>query len=181
MRKVVVGMSVSLDGFVGGPHAEVDWAFATIDDELKAWIVDSLWQAGVHVMGRTTYLDMAAYWPSSQDAYARPMNEIPKTVFSRTLKNAEWSNSRIARGDLATEIARLKQQPGKDVLVHGGASLVQSLARLGLVDEYRLRIHPVALGDGLPLFKDLPHALTLRLVSATTFDTGAVVHIYRPV
>jgi dihydrofolate reductase len=101
-------------------------------------------------------------------------------VFSRTLERADWADSRIARGDLAEEMAALKREPGKDMLAWGGAAFAQSLSRLGLVDEYRLIHQPVALGDGLPLFKDLSAPLRLELVDATTYPTGAALHFYRP-
>jgi dihydrofolate reductase len=108
------------------------------------------------------------------------MNEIPKVVFSKTLQSAEWADSQIARGDLAEEIARLKREPGADLIAHGGATFAQALARLGLVDEYRLVIHPTALGNGLALFNDLPAPLHLELIEAHRYRTGAVGHIYRP-
>ena len=103
----------------------------------------------------------------------------PKVVFSRTLDRAEWADSRIARGDLADEIAQLKGESGKDMIAWGGATFTQSLTRLGLVDEYRLILHPIALGDGLPLFKDLTAPLRLELVDAQTYGTGAALLIYR--
>jgi dihydrofolate reductase len=131
-------------------------------------------------MGRTTYEEMAEFWPTSDDAYAAPMNDIPKVVFSKTLKQAAWRESRIARGDLTDEIAQLKREPGKDLIAWGGAAFAQSLTRLGLVDEYRLVLQPVALGEGLPLFKDLTAPLRLELVDAQTYNTGAALHVYRP-
>ena len=134
----------------------------------------------LHLMGRNTYEEMAEFWPASDDAYAAPMNEIPKVVFSKTLERAEWADSRIARGDLAQEISTLKREPGKDMLAWGGAAFAQSLSRLGLVDEYRLILQPVALGQGLPLFKGLTAPLRLELVDAHTYDTGAALHVYRP-
>ena len=94
-------------------------------------------------MGRRTYDDMAGYWPCSTEPFAPAMNEIPKVVFSRTLRQATWTASRVAGGDVADEIAALKRQPGKDILAHGGVRFARSLAYLGLVDEYRLLIHPV--------------------------------------
>lgn len=130
-------------------------------------------------MGRATYEEMAAFWPSADSTYAPVMNEIPKVVFSKTIKRAEWPESRIARGDLAAEIAGLKREPGGELVAYGGAALAQSLARLGLVDEYRLVLHPVALGHGLPLFKDLPAPLHLHLIEARAFATGAAIHVYR--
>jgi dihydrofolate reductase len=177
MRKVVLKIDVSLDGFVGTSSGEVDWIFPNVDDELRAYRLDQLWQAGVHIMGRQTYEDMAGYWPTSDHPYAAPMNEIPKVVFSKTLRDAAWADSRVATGDTGEEIARLKQQPGKDILAHGGASFVQSLSRLGLIDEYRLFFHPVALGSGLPLFTD---AIDLRLVNSRAFATGVLALTYAP-
>lgn len=136
---------------------------------------------GLRLMGRHTYEEMAEFWPVSDDAYAAPMNEIPKVVLSRTLERAEWADSRIARGDLAVEIATLKREPGKDImLAWGGAAFAQSLSRLGLVDEYRLILQPVALGDGLPLFNGLSQPLRLELVDAQTYASGAALHVYHP-
>jgi dihydrofolate reductase len=135
---------------------------------------------GLHLMGRNTYEEMAEFWPRSDDAYAAPMNEIPKVVFSKTLEHAGWPESRIARGDLVEEIVELKREPGKDMLAWGGAAFAQSLTRLGLVDEYRLILQPVALGEGLPLFKDLTAPLRLELFDAEVYDTGAALHVYRP-
>jgi len=123
---------------------------------------------------------MAEFWPISDDAYAAPMNDIPKVVFSSMLERADWPDSRIARGDLAEEVGALKREPGKNMLAWGGAAFAQSLTRLGLVDEYRLILQPVALGDGLPLFKDLAAPVRLELIDAQTYDTGAALHVYRP-
>ena len=108
------------------------------------------------------------------------MNEIPKVVFSTTFTTADWPQSTIAGGDLADEIGALKREPGKDLIAWGGATLAQSLTRLGLVDEYRLVHQPVALGDGLPLFAGLTAPLVLDLVEARAYADGAVLHVYRP-
>jgi dihydrofolate reductase len=182
MRKLVLSMGVSLDGLVARPgqHGAGGWGLPPDDPALKERKLGWMHDVDVHLMGRNTYEEMAAFWPGSDDAYAAPMNDIPKVVFSRTLERAEWADSRIARGDLAEEIATLKREPGKDMLAWGGAAFAQSLSRLGLVDEYRLILQPVALGDGLPLFKDLPAPLRLELVDAQTYDTGAALHVYRP-
>lgn len=185
MRKLILKMSISVDGFVGGPNGEIDWIFRSTDGAAAAWIIERLWQAGVHIMGSRTFQDMAAYWPTSTEPFAAPMNEVPKVVFSRTgalapagtgtttaLRDARsaagtdpagataalsgeassWTQARVARGDLAAEIANLKKEPGKDILAHGGARFAQGLVGLGLVDEYHLVVHPVALGRGLALF-----------------------------
>jgi dihydrofolate reductase len=178
---VVLQMGVSLDGFVAGPGRAGDWGLPPEHEDVTAWKLESVRQAGAHIMGRVTYEQMAAHWPSATGAYAAPMNDIPKVVFSRTLEKAGWADTRIARGDLAGEITRLKREPGNDVIVHGGATFVQALSRLSLIDEYRLVIQPVALGNGLPLFRDLPAPLHLELAEARTFPHGTVIHVYRPV
>jgi len=180
MRRVVVQMSVTLDGFVAPSKGAPDHRSAAEDPVLKQTKLDWLGRVGTHAMGRVTYQEMAQHWPTSSDAYAAPMNDLPKVVFSKTLENVEWSHSRVARGDLAEEISALRQEPGGEIIAWGGASFVQALSRAGLVDEYRLVINPVALGDGLPLFKNLSAPIRLKLVHATTYATGATLHIYRP-
>jgi dihydrofolate reductase len=178
----VLKLGVSLEGVVarGGRYGARDWELPREDPALKERKLEWLRNAGLHLMGRATYEEMAETWPVAEDAYAAPMNDIPKLVFSRTLERADWPESRIARGDLASEIADLKRKPGKDLIAWGGAAFAQSLTRLGLVDESRLVLQPVALGDGLPLLKGLTTPLRLDLVDAQTYNTGAALHVYRP-
>lgn len=214
MRRLVLNMSITLDGFVCGPNGEIDWLFRSSDEKLTAWTVASLWQAGLHLMGSRTYYDMASWWPSSTEPFAAPMNEIPKAVYTcsgvlhaspagHTTPAVEgalrarrasgsapalpsqavarsWSHPAILSGEFAGAIARLKDEPGKDIVAHGGARFAQCLAAAGLIDEFRLIVHPVALRRGQPLFSGLPHPLQLKLISATTFPAGAVAHVYRP-
>jgi dihydrofolate reductase len=208
MRKLVLKMSVSIDGFVGGPNGEIDWIFKSMDASVLEWLAATLETAGLHIMGSRTYQDMVAYWPHSSDILAAPMNEIPKVVFSKkgivapdarltttALKDASrstktgqvgdatslrsWREARVASGHLAEEIQRLKREPGNYILAHGGAGFARSLAATGLVDEYRLLIHPVALGVGLPLFASLTESLHLQLVESTAFNSGAIASVYR--
>lgn len=211
MRRLVLKMSVSVDGFVGGPNGEIDWIFQTMDEESTRWTVENIRQAAIHLMGSHTYYDMAAWWPTSTEVFAPPMNEIPKAVATtrtaaemlsylettqavkdavRARPNAEfatpteqiarsWLHPTVLSGDLAAEITRLKQQPGKDLFAHGGAGFAQSLIKLGLVDEFRLLVHPVALGAGLSIFAALPRPLDLQLVSSTPFPKGSVAQVYR--
>jgi dihydrofolate reductase len=113
MRKVILKMHVSLDGFVARLDGDLDWFRDAFDDELTAWEVEGLWRAGVHIMGRASYHDMAAYWPNSTEPFAQPMNELPKVVFSKTLKETDWEGSRVADGDLAEEISRLRRSPAR--------------------------------------------------------------------
>lgn len=173
--RLVLKMHQSIDGFVCTPGGDESWLFPHMDESVLKWEVDHLWKAGTHIMGKNLYEIMAAYWPNSDEPAAAPMNGIPKVVFSRTLKAATWGPARIAAGDLATEVACLKQESSKDILAHGGAAFAQSLSRLNLVDEYRLLVHPVALGSGKPLTQS---PLNLRLVSSREFATGVVALIY---
>lgn len=133
-------------------------------------------------MGRVTYEQMSSAWPQSDDPYAAPMNDIPKVVFSTTLSDAEasWPISRVARGDLASEIAAIKTEPGPDVIAWGGARFAGALAAADLIDEYRLLIQPLVLGRGRALFEQLPESRHLTLVDAAPFPNGVVVHTYRP-
>jgi dihydrofolate reductase len=184
--RIVLMMGISLDGFVAVPSGngltpvvEGGDGLPSEDPDLTKTKLDWIWEAGAHLMGRTTYEEMAAFWPTSSADYAAPMNEIPKVVFSKSLERADWPESSIASGDLAEEIAKLKHGSDKDLIAWGGASFAQSLARQGLVDEYRLTAHPVAVSNGEPLFKDLPAPVRLRHVDSKLFKSAAV-HVFQP-
>lgn len=209
MRDLILKMSVSLDGFVGGPDGEIKWVFDS-DQQATAWTVKTVWNASLHIMGSRTFHDMAAYWPTSTEVYAPPMNQIPKAVFSKrgpailktvnttaALKDARanagtgrpaelqpggdsWKKAYVASGDLAEEVAKLKAQDGKPIVAHGGAGFARSLVARGLVDQYDLLVHPVALGKGLPIFSDLTLPRPLKLISSMAFPKGSVAQIYRP-
>jgi dihydrofolate reductase len=179
MRRVALQMGMTLDGYVASDR-EHPGASVPEDAELIRWKVDRLAKAGAHLMGRATYQEMAAYWPRSTGPYAALMNDIPKVVFSKTLSQASWPITRIAGGDLEAEITALKEEPGPDVIAHGGASFAAALAAQGLIDEYCLVIQPVAVGRGQALFADLPAAVRLELIEARSFECGVVVHVYRP-
>lgn len=172
MRKVILQMTISIDGVanVGGQVPE--------DRELKALKLDWLGQAGCHIMGRTTYHEMASHWPYSDDPYAAPMNALPKVVFSRTLTEAPWETARIASGDLSEEIAALKREAGGDILAWGGASFAQSLIAANLIDEYRLVVNPVIAGEGLRIFRPFAGPIDVALSRAETFANGAALHVY---
>jgi len=179
MRPVILKMDISLDGFVGAADGDVQWAVDDFGDEaLQERMLAGLWDAGAHLMGRGAYDDMAPHWPTSTDIYAAPMNEIPKVVFSRTLTDPEWADTRVVSGDLATEIQKLKAEDGKPLLLHGGARFARALAGLGAIDEYRLYVHPTALGEGLPLFGE---RVRLRLTDVERYSTGVVASTLVPV
>ncbi len=178
MRRVVLLMTASIDGFVVAPKGHAGGL--PEPDELKRWKLDRIRGAGTHIMGRVTYGEMAGFWPTSTDPYAAPMNDIPKVVFSKTLEEANWPESRIARGELADEIAALKSEAGGEIIAWGGSDFAQALSRAALIDEYAIVVQPVAFGGGKPMFRDLPEALHLGLVSATTFPSGVMLHLYEP-
>lgn len=175
VTKVVLNMNVTLDGYVARPNGDLDWMFPNINEERTKSIVDTLGDIDVFLMGRVTYQGMAAHWPTASDAIAPFMNRADKLVFSTTLDRLDWENARLATRDPEQEIAALKERPETTVAVCGGARFAQSLSAQGLIDEYSLTIHPVVLGDGMPLFNS---PVDLQLLSTRVFDTGAVVHRY---
>ncbi|RYZ02587.1 MAG: dihydrofolate reductase [Myxococcales bacterium] len=179
MRDVVLIMTTSIDGYVSAPDGLAVGGLPE-PTELKRWKLERIRRAGTHLMGRVTYEQMVTVWPTSKDEYAAPMNDIPKVVFSKTLKEAKWSGASIASGELAEEIAALRSQPGGEIIAWGGAGFVQSLARAGLINEYAIITQPVAYGGGKPLFKELPKALQLEVTATTVFASGTALHLYKP-
>jgi dihydrofolate reductase len=182
MRHLVLQFWISLDGYSCDEGTDLSRLMREMPDDEQAdeYFVSRLRQAGTHIMGRATYESMAEFWPKSDFPAAGAMNDIPKVVFSKTLRSANWPESRIASGDTAEEIARLKAEPGGEIVAHGGVQFVRSLIRLGLVDEYRLWVLPAVVGQGEPLFTNLDHALSLRLVTCKTFPSGLLELVYSP-
>lgn len=190
MRKLMMKMSISVDGFVAGPNGETDWIFKTGDEQSKAWAVGQSWDAGLIIMGRKSFEAMAPYWPTSTDAYAPSMNEIPKALFTKkgfkgidpgpdpSPAAASWANAKVFDGDLAEEINALKAEEGKPIVAIGGAEFMQNLIATGLVDEFRLVVHPVILGTGLSIFHGLAKPFYLKLIDVKIFPGGTVVHTY---
>lgn len=195
MRKLIMKMSVSIDGFVAGSEGQKDWVFKTGDEESMAWSVDKIQQAGLIIMGRKSFETMAPYWPTATGPFAAPMNEIPKAVFSKNgfkssnyMKTvtkeqssavASWAEAKVFDGDLAEAIGQLKAESGKPIVSIGGAGFMQNLIATGLIDEYHLAIHPVALGSGLPIFTGLKIPQYLKLGEVKVFPKGIVVHSYQ--
>ena len=191
VRKLILKMSITLDGVVGSPDGKVDFT-RSMSPEGAAWLNERISQAGAHLLGRKTFTAFAAFWPDATNIFSKTMNEIPKIFFSRTGFDPStldtndspnfksWKEATIAKGDLAAEIAKLKSQSGKDLVAQGGAEFGQSLVQTGLVDEYWLVTHPIVANRGLKLFDKLTEPLYLELIEAKTFASGTVVHIYRP-
>jgi len=182
-RKLVVFNMVTLDGFFEGPNQDISWHH--VDEEFNEFAIEQLQTVGAILFGRVTYAGMASYWPtdialSDDPVVAGLMNGAPKIVFSKTLTRADWSHTTLINGDLAQEIARLKQEPGKDLFVFGSGNLVANMSRLGLVDEYRLIVNPVVLGHGTPMFQP-GERLNLKLLKTRVFKSGNVLLFYEPV
>lgn len=179
-RRLIMYMSMSLDGFAAGRDGVIDWLGETqaYGDHRQRAVAELLGQTGLLVLGGKAGQDMARAWPGSQSPTGELMNALPKVIFSSTLTDTKWNNARISRRPAEEEIPELTSQPGKDVVVFGGASFARSLARHGLIDEYRINVHPVALGDGLPLLQGLEQPVPLELVSSTTWSDGPITQTY---
>ena len=188
MRRVIASEFVSLDGVIEDPR----WTFRFMSEERERFKFDELAASDALLLGRVTYEGFAAAWPNMMEQYEGPrraelqeytdmMNGYPKYVVSTTLEEPlEWSNSTLIKGNVAEEVSRLKQQPGKDILVFGSGDLVNTLMQHGLIDEYRLMVFPVVTGSGKRLFEDSIETTVLRLVETKTFGSGVVVFSYRP-
>ena len=180
MRKVTAGLFVSLDGVTESPEK---WQLPYFNDEMGEAIGAAMAAADAMLLGRVTYQEFASYWPgvrSEDQPFADYMNNTPKYVVSTTLDTVEWSNSTLIKGNLAEEITKLKQQPGKNIGITGSITLVQSLLQDDLLDELGLMIHPVVVGSGKRLFDDDGERKSLDLVDATAFGSGVVSLVYRP-
>jgi dihydrofolate reductase len=176
--RLVLKLSISLDGYIAGPGNSSDFMLAGRSEEGAAWVAETIAGATAHLIGAATYSAWTGFWPSQSGPIADALNRTPKVVFSNSLTSAGWGETEIAQGDLAASIARLQRERAGDyLLAHGGVRLARSLVQTGLVDEYRLVVHPVVLGAGARLF-DAP--LEVDPVETIAFRTGAVAHVLRP-
>jgi dihydrofolate reductase len=177
MASLVLKMSVSLDGYVAPVDGSTDWIAAGGSRDGLGWTVETVSNAGAHLIGAATYAGWAGYWPGASGPFAKAMNEIPKVVFSNSLTSADWGETEIAAGDLAEAITRLKQEHSSDgyLLAQGGTQFARSLVETGLIDEYRLVIHPVVLGVGERIFTA---PLTVESMSTIVFSGGAAAHVF---
>lgn len=179
-RKLILYMSVSLDGFAARRDGTIDWLGGSrpCDPHRQRAVEELLGRTGLLVLGGHAAQDMAQAWPGSQTPTGEYMNALPKVVFSSTLSEVGWSNARVSDRPVEDEIPELKEQVGEDIVVFGGASFARSLAAHRLIDEYRLVVQPVALGEGLPLLHGLPEPLRLELVSSTVYADGPTAQTY---
>jgi dihydrofolate reductase len=176
MRRIIAGLFMSLDGVVEAPEA---WTAPYFNDEIGQEIGSMMAQGDTLLMGRKSYETFAASFSGQSGGMADAMNHTPKFVVSTTLEQTNWQNSTIIKGDVADEIGKLKQQPGKNINISGSATLIRSLLRDGLLDELRLQLFPLVLGSGARLF-DGSDDVNLALTDSTKFDTGVVNLVYRP-
>ncbi|WP_043622980.1 dihydrofolate reductase family protein [Ensifer sp. ZNC0028] len=178
MRKVIMWDMVSVDGFFEAPGHDIGWF--VFEDELAAYIGETQLGTGTLLFGRVTYEMMAAYWPSAEGDIATFMNGVEKFVFSRTLTSADWARTTLVTGDAAKEVERLKRLEGGTIFIFGSADFASELVEKGLVDEYRLGINPVLLGEGVPLFKPGLKRTKLKLTHTRPLTSGVVILHYQP-
>jgi dihydrofolate reductase len=179
VRKIIYGMMTSVDGYIAGPHGELDWA--VIDRELHEYVNNLQRSVDTHLYGRRTWEVMAGHWPTADEnpssldfevEFARIWKGLKKVVFSKTLTHVEGSAT-LVREVSAAEIKRMKEEPGKDMEI-GGAHLAATFMRLDLIDEYQVFFHPVVLGGGTPMFPALPQRVELRLLETRAFGSGVL-------
>jgi dihydrofolate reductase len=178
MRKLIVFNHVSLDGYFVDASGDMSWAKADHQDpEWNTFVADNAKGGGVLVFGRITYEMMASFWPTpfaieSMPVIAEGMNSMPKVVFSRTLEQASWNNTKLVKGDMAAEIRKMKQETGDGMAIMGSGTIVSQLTREGLIDEYQVVVNPIVLGNGRTMFDGVKEKLNLKLTKSRTFGNG---------
>jgi dihydrofolate reductase len=186
MRKLGVFNNVSLDGYFVDAYGDMRWAYRDKPDaEWNAFVAGNASGGGELLFGRITYELMASYWPTplakqNMPAVAEAMNRMPKIVFSRTLDKVTWNNTKLLKGDLATELRKRKNEPGPDIVILGSGSIVSQLAQEGLIDEFQIVVNPIILGKGRTMFDGVKERITLKLVKSRVFGNGNVVQDYEP-
>ena len=176
---------MTIDGYVAGPNGEMDFMTWNWDDDLKQYVAGLFEPVDCIVLGRKLAEGFIPYWanvaanPDEPDyETGKEFSNTHKIVFSKTLDKPEWKNTELAKGELVDEITKLKNEKGNDIIVYGGATFVSTLIKQGLIDEYHLFINPIAIGDGMTIFKDLVSKQRLKLVASTPFECGIVVLNY---
>jgi len=183
MRKLFVFNMVTLNGYFEGPNKEIDWH--NVDGECNEYAIDMLNSVDMLLFGRVTFELMASYWPTpdaikNDPIVAEKMNTLSKIVFSKTLDEVAWQNTKLVRDNIEEETKNMKKQPGKDMVLLGSGSIMSEFAQRGLIDEYRIMVNPVVLGNGKPLFTGIKDRLNLKLTNTRIFKSGNVLLYYRP-
>ena len=181
MRKLKLQVQISVDGYVAGTNGELDWLVWNWDDALKNYVGNITVPVDCIVLGRKLAEGFIPHWASNPDEEgAQKINSAEKVVFTKTLSQNIWPNTKLATGDLKEEINNLKRQNGGDIIAYGGAEFVSSLIENELIDEFHLFVNPAAIGKGLSIFKNISHPAKLSFVKATSFECGVVVLLYKP-
>lgn len=183
MRKLFVFNLVTLDGYFEGPNRDISWH--NVDAEFNEYAIDMLNSVDTLLFGRVTYDLMAGFWPTpdaikNDPIVAGKMNSLSKIVFSKTLNKVEWNNTRLVKNNIEEEIKMMKNQGGKDIALLGSGSIMSEFAQHGLIDEYRIMVNPIVLGNGNPLFKGIKDRIKLKLIKIRTFRNGNVLLYYQP-
>jgi dihydrofolate reductase len=185
MRKVKLQIQMSIDGYVARPNGEQDWMTWNPDDQLLQFINSLIDSSDTILLGRKMTDGFVNHWENvvsnnPDHLFAKKMVDTPKVVFTKTLDKSNWNNTTLAKGNLADEITNLKKQNGKDIIVYGGASFVSSLIKEGLIDEYHLIVNPVAIGNGMTIFKSLDRMQRFLPIQSRLYPGGKIVLSYKP-
>ena len=186
MRKLKLQVQMSVDGYIAGPHGEMDWMLWDWDDKLKNYVAGITEPVDTIILGRKLAEGFIPHWASAaagpdnpELVFAKKMNDSAKVVFTKTLRESMWSGTTLAKGDLTQEVNTLKKMAGKDIIVYCGSTFVSGLIAAHLIDEFHLFVNPSVLGNGMPIFKDLKDRQNLTLVKSERFDCGIVVLFYK--
>lgn len=183
MRKLKLQIQMTIDGFIAGANGEMDWMTFNWSDDLKEYVTQITKPVDTILLGKNLAQGFIPYWTAAlnnpePEEGAKKMIETPKVVFSTTLKNSVWDNTIVVNGDLVDEVNKIKNQDGKDIIVYGGGTFVSTLIKAGLIDEYNLFINPVAIGNGMTIFKALDRKQHLKLTTAKQFECGVSLLCY---
>lgn len=186
MQKLIVFNHVSLDGYFVDANGDMSWAKADPNDaEWNAFVTENAGGGGTLVFGRVTYDLMAGFWPTPMAMEMMPvvaerMNKLPKVVFSRTMDNASWNNTKLIKADIAAEMHKMKRASGEGMVILGSGSIVAQLAQEGLIDEYQIVVNPIVIGNGRTMFTGVNPKMKLKLTNSRTFSNGKVLLCYEP-
>ena len=185
MRRLIVFNSVTLDGYFTDANGDMSWAHKN-DPEWNAFAAENAKGGGVLLFGRVTYEQMASFWPTpaameTMPDVAKGMNNLPKVVFSRTLDEASWNNTKLVKSDMVEEVRKMKNEPGPEMVILGSGTIVSQLSEHKLIDEYQMVMNPIVLGNGRTMFEGMKEKLMLKRTNTRTFDNGNVVLSYEPV
>ncbi|MBD0310317.1 MAG: dihydrofolate reductase [Microcoleus sp. T1-bin1] len=185
MRQLKLQIQMSIDGYVAGPNGELDWMSWNPDDQFMQFINSLIDSSDTILLGRKMTDGFVSHWENivnnnPDNLFAKKMVDTPKIVFTKTLDKSTWNNTTLAKGNLAEEIANLKKQNGKDIIVYGGAGFVSSLIKEGLIDEYHLIVNPAAIGNGMTIFKSLDRTQKFSPIESKLYAGGKTVLSYKP-